>query len=284
MSSYLAAECLPSFELELGERGDEGSSFRTQNDVSDPLQRSNITERKGVIDIRCTGADVIHGYLQNGKAPATLLVYEFQFDPRKISRRITTVDMEFRFGSEFGKEPEVLKVSPKGRMTLVPTTQTETTTVGGDTKAGGNVFGAEFGSSWKWEKVISRESRDATTIVGSMDIQGRNYGPSNAVSWTIMENASEGTGVPAHVRTAVLLSRGDDEELFYSMFKIKAQVDLVSKFTRLFGSTPRDDPILYDTTLPPTNNLREYDLNSLGDVDMLELSTMGFTNDSQVSN
>ncbi|KAL1858770.1 hypothetical protein Daus18300_009904 [Diaporthe australafricana] len=273
-------EGLPAFEVELGEQGDEGSSFRTQNDASHPLQRSNITERKGTIDVRCSGADVIHGYLKNGEGPATLLVYEFQFDHRKKTRRIITVDMEFKFGSESGQEPEVLKIAPKGRMTLVPTTQTETTTTGGEAKAGGNVFGAELGSSCKWEKTISHETRDATTVVGSIDIQGRNYGPSNAVSWTLMENASEETGVPAHVRTAVLLSRNEEEDTFYSTFKIKAQVDLVSKFTRLFGSTPKDDPILYDTTLSPTNILQKYDVDFLGDVDLLELSTVEFTNDT----
>lgn len=68
-------EGVPAFELGLCEGGDEGSDFRTQNDPSAPLQRNNITERKGAIDIRCTGADVIHGYLKDGEGPATLIVY-----------------------------------------------------------------------------------------------------------------------------------------------------------------------------------------------------------------
>ncbi|KAI2636350.1 hypothetical protein GGS26DRAFT_548721 [Hypomontagnella submonticulosa] len=270
-------EGILAFELGLSEGGDEGSDFRTQNDPSAPLQRSNITERKGAIDIRCTGADVIHGYLKDGEGPATLIIYEFQFDPRKKARRIATVDIEFVFGSNDGAEPEVLKISPKGRMTLVPTTQTETITKGGSANAGGNAFGAELGGSWQWEKAISRETKNATTIVGSIDLKGRNFGASNAASWTLLENEAVKTGVPAHFRTAVLLSRKDDEE-FYSTFKIRAQVDLVSRFTRLFGSTPKDDPILYDPTLPPTNKLREYDVGSLGDIDLQELSVVSFTN------
>ncbi|KAI0146017.1 hypothetical protein F4776DRAFT_609044 [Hypoxylon sp. NC0597] len=278
MSDYLEVEeGIPAFELGLSEAGDEGSDFRTQNDPLAPLQRTNITERKGAIDIRCTGADVIHGYLKGGEGPASLIVYEFQFDPRKKARRIATVDIEFVFGSNSGKEPEVLKISPKGRMTLTPTAQTETITKGVEANAGGNVFGAELGGAWKWEKAVSRETKDATIIVGSIDLKGRNYGASNAVSWTLLENETAKTGVPAHFRTAVLLSRKDDEE-FYSTFKIRAQVDLVSRFTRLFGSTPKDDPILYDPTLAPTNKLREYDVNSLGDINLQELCVVAFTN------
>lgn len=270
-------EGVPAFEIGLGEEGDEGSSFRTQNDPSAPLQRSNITERKGAIDIRCVGADVVHGYLKDGVHPATLIVYEFQFDPRKKARRIAAVDAEFLYSSSDGKQPAVLKVAPKGRMTLVPTTQSETITKAGKVKAGGNVMGAEIGAGWKWEKAISRETNDATTVVGSIDLKNRNYGESNAASWTLIENQSAETGVPAFLRTAVLLKRGDDSE-FQSSFKIKASVDLVSSFKKLFGSTPKDDPILYDPELPATNKLRVYDTDNLDDIDLHELSVASFTN------
>ncbi|KAI2464186.1 hypothetical protein F4781DRAFT_84789 [Annulohypoxylon bovei var. microspora] len=270
-------EYVPAFELGLIEIGDEGSSFRTQNDLSAPFQRKNITERRGVIDIRCTSVDVVHGYLKDGEGLATLIVYEFQFDPRKKARRIATADVEFLFGSNVGNEPEVLKIFPKGRMTLMPITQTETITKGGEINAGGNIFGAELGSNWKWEKAVSRETKSETTMVGSIDLKGRNYGTSNAMSWTLLENELVKTGVPAHFRTAVVLSRNNDEE-FYSMFKIRTQVDLVSRFTRLFGSTPKDDPILYNPKAPPTNRLREYNVDSLGDIDLQELGGISFTN------
>ncbi|KAI1213090.1 uncharacterized protein F4807DRAFT_311133 [Annulohypoxylon truncatum] len=269
----------PIFELELdlSEIGNEGSGFRIQNDPSAPLQRKNITERRGAIDVRCTGVDVIHGYLKDGEDLATLIVHEFQFDPRKKARRIATVDIEYIFGSDAGKEPEVLNISPKGRMTLVPTARTETITKSGEFSAGGKIFGAEVGSNWKWEKATSRETSSSTTIVGSIDLKGRNYGASNAVSWTLLENESTKTGVPAHFRTAVLLSRQDSEE-FYLTFKIRTQVDLVSQFARLFGSIPIDDPIRYDPILPPTNKLREYNVASLGEIDLQELDIVSFTN------
>jgi hypothetical protein len=266
------------FQLELSETGDEGSGFRTQNDPSAPLQRSNITERKGTIDIRCTAKDVVHGYEKVGNGYVTLLVYEFQFDPRKRARRISSVDMEFLFSSTGKKQPEVIGIAPKGRMVLASTTQTETITQGGDANLGGNVFGAQLGSSYKWEKAINRETTDETRIIGSIDLKNRNYGNPNAASWTILENESVKKGVPAHLLTAILVKRHDEYEEFQCTFKIKSTVDLTSTITRLFGSTPPDDPILYDPTLPPTNKLREYDLDNLGEVNLPELGLVEVSN------
>ncbi|KAI0101766.1 hypothetical protein GGR51DRAFT_529278 [Nemania sp. FL0031] len=270
----------PAFEVELNEAGDEGSSFRTQNDPSAPLQRNNIVERRGAIDVRCNSIDVIHGYLKDGQGLATLIVHEFQFDPRKKARRVSSVDIEFSFGSNDGKGPEVLKISNRGRMVLGRTPQMETITKSGEAKAGGNALGAELGGSWKWEKTVCRETKDATTIIGTIDLPhgGRNYGAPNTAAWTLLENETLKTGVPAYLRTAILLSRTDEDQEFFSTFKIRAKVDLVSGITQLFGRTPKDDPILYDATLLATNKLRNYDTSSLAEVDLQELARVAFTN------
>ncbi|OIW28298.1 hypothetical protein CONLIGDRAFT_371755 [Coniochaeta ligniaria NRRL 30616] len=270
-------EGLFGFDLDLEEGGDDGSGFRFQNDPARPQQRSNITERKGAIDVRCVGKDVIHGYLKSGDEPATLIVYEFQFDPRKPGRRIISGDANFLFSPRNGggSEPEVLKIAPKGRMTLVQTRQTESITNGAEGKLGAAQFGAELGGTVKWEKTVSRETTDATTIVGTIDTKGRNYGAPNAVSWTLMENKSTKTGVPAFFRTAVLLKREDDSE-FESSFDIKVSADMASRFASLFGKTPIDDPIIYDPSMPPTNKLRKYDTDNLGEIDLQELNLVTF--------
>ncbi|KAJ2990252.1 hypothetical protein NUW58_g3044 [Xylaria curta] len=270
----------PFFEIGLSEAGDEGSDFRTQNDPSDPLQRRNIVERRGAVDIRCNSIDVIHGYLKDDEGPATLLVYEFQFDPRKKATRISTVDIEFSFSSDSGKDPEVLKISNKGRMVLERTSQTETITKGGETTAGGNASGVDLGGSWKWEKAISRQTKDATTIVGSIDLPhgGRNYGAPNTATWTLIENQTMKTGVPAYLRTAVLLAREDKNDDFFSTFKVKAKANIMYEVAQLFGRTPKDDPIMYKATLLPTNKLRYYDTSALVEVDLQELAQASFTN------
>ncbi|KAE9368897.1 hypothetical protein N431DRAFT_428635 [Stipitochalara longipes BDJ] len=272
-----------TIELSPADEGDEGSAYRTQNDPSHPHQRSNIVERQGSVDVRCVAVDVVHGSLEPDGAPATLLVFDFQFDARRRARRILEAHMSFTFasaGSGSGSDsgPIVLNMAPKGRMTVVQTQQTETITRSGEANAGGGALGATLGGGLKWEKSVSRETSDATTVVGSLDLVGRNFGASNGVSWALLENRSVNTGVPAFVRTAVLLQRADHETEFHATFKICAQADLRSSIERLFGKTPKDDPILYDPSLPPTNKLRKYEVDNLGKIDLNDLSAVAFTN------
>jgi hypothetical protein len=272
------------FEIEMGpsDEGDEQSTYRTQNDSSRPHQRMNVVERKGSVEIRCTAVDVVHGSLEPGGDPATLLVYDFRFDPRKRARRIVEAHMSFTYvsaDSAVATDPVVLKIAPKGRMTLVHTTQKETTIHGGKANAGGGALGVTLGGSVKWEKSVSHETNDATIVVGSIDLVGRNFGASNGASWTLLENKSVETGVPAFVRTAVLLRRADDDTEFHATFKIRAYADLWSSLEKVFGRTPKDDPLLYDPSLPPTNKLRKYDVDNLGNIDLSHLSTVAFTND-----
>lgn len=271
-----------SVEMVEGAESDEHSTYRTQNDPRRPQQRQNVVERKGAVDVRCTALDVVHGYLEPEGDPATLLVFEFRLDSRKRARRIMDASISFTFASDDPKiagDPEVIQIAPRGRMILVPTKQQESTTRGGDVNIGGGVMGATLGGSAKWEKTVSRETSDATAVVGSIDLVGRNYGGSNSASWTLLENKSMATGVPALVRTAVLLKREDDETDFRASFKIHAQADMVSSLEKVFGRTPRDDPILYSPTLKPTNKLRKYDRDRLGAVDLAELSAVAFSHE-----
>lgn len=258
------------FDVELHEQGDEGGTYRTQNDPLGSLQRDNITERRGALDIRCTHKDVIHGFLKDGVGPASLIVYEFQFDRRKKARRISRIDIEFVYVGG-ARDPEVLEVAPRGRMSMEPTKQTEVITRIGELKTG-----VILGGSYKWMKVTNRETTGATIVVGSPILVKRNYGSSNGVSWTLLENESTLTGVPAFFRAAVLLKRVDDSN-FHSIFTINASVDLSSSLKALFGSKPKDDPIIYDPKLPPTNRPCGYDLENLETIDLQELGVASFT-------
>jgi len=271
-------------ELGSGDEGDEASTYRTQNDPSQPYQRSNVIERKGSVSIHCVAVDVVHGTLEPEGELATLLVFDFQFDPNKRARRIVEAKMSFVFASTGGDPaPAVLKIAPRGRMTVVPTQQTESTTrsAKAEAEAGGGALGISLGAGLTWEKSVSRETSDATTVVGSIDLVGRNYGASNGVSWALIENRSVETGVPAHVRTAVLLQRAAhaSSSEFQATVTIRAQADLRSSVSRLFGKTPKDDPILYNPSLPPTHKLQHYEVDQLGKVDLQSLSAVAFTND-----
>ncbi|KAF4337477.1 peptidase [Fusarium beomiforme] len=259
-----------SFGISLAPKGEEGSGFHTQNDPSNPYQRENVIERKGAVDIRCSSVDIIHGLFDpEGDDLCTLLVLEFRFDPRKRARRIAHVDIELRFaGSEPGvADPHVYDIAPKGNMRFAQTTQTETTTTGGEVTLGAGAFGASVGTGLSYEREIAREMSYAASVTGSIDLREKNYGKPNCASWTLMENPELKTGVPVSMRTAILLKRRD-EGRFQCVVSIRAKADWRTSLEWLVGTTRRDDPVLLDPTLGPTSDRYEGMEMSLGKLDL----------------
>ncbi len=274
---------LPSFDICLSRTGDEGSHFRTQNDPCNPWQRANYIERKGAVDIRCSCLDVVHGdFSPSGDLSATLLVLQFRFDPRKRARRFQSVNIELEFKSmQLGETgPEVFAIWPNGRMSLMATTQHEDKTKNLSLQLGGAgpVGGLTATGTVGWEKSISRNMSDQTTVTGSIDLKGRNFGPSNCVSWTLLENETTRTGVPEVIRAAVLLKRTDDCP-FQCVVKIDAKVDIMSTLERMFGGkgrVPRDDPVLFHPELPSTGNLGKYNERDLGHFELESVCDVTF--------
>jgi len=266
---------LLSFDIFLSEKGDDGSSFRTENDPSAPYQRSNYIERKGAIDIRCSCLDVIHGQFSSESGMfATLIILQFRFDARKRGRRFQSAGIELEFkGMKPGESgPEVHAIAPVGKMSLVPTTQTEEVSrkFGLHLGAAAPIGGVTATGSVGWKKCVIRDTSDDTTVIGSIDLKGRNWGPSNCASWTLLENETANTGVPPSLRTAILLKR-KDEKPFQCVVKIDAVVDSKSRLERMFGGKgrdPKDDPVLFDPEIEPTNKLRKYDVEELGAFDL----------------
>ena len=271
------------FNIMLSPGGDEGSSFRTKNDPSAPYQRTNVTERKGALDIRCTCLDVIHGLVSpDADEFATLIILNFRFDSRKTARRILAVNITLQFAPEKhgDPEPEVFQIEPYDSMVMVQTTQTEEKkTTAGVNLGAPPLVGVELGAELGWERSVNRETTDATKVIGSIDLLGRTYGNADSASWSLIENSTTKTGVPSTMRTAILLKR-QDEKPFRCDFKIEAKVDPKSSmersFQRLFGGRSNDDPLLFDPQLPPTNKLQTYDLTALGSVDLGSLSGVTF--------
>lgn len=87
--------------------------------------------------------------------------------------------------------------------------------------------------------------------------------------WILTENGATKSGVPSFLRCAMLLVRPEDN-LFQCNVTISVETDLKSKIERLFGTTPPDDPVLFDPAMEPTNNLCRsgYDVDNLGLIDL----------------
>ncbi|KAK1757347.1 hypothetical protein QBC47DRAFT_375740 [Echria macrotheca] len=275
----LEDEGVQTFDIELNEEGDGG--LHTKNDPEAPFQRSTVTQRKGDVDVKATLRDVVHGQWgeDDPDASATLLVLLFRFDPRRQGRRISYASLSFRFFDGEGrhrKNPEVVAISFDGNLNMVPTKRTESVTKGADGTVGGGLLGAELSTTVKWEKKIDEETSDSTKLVGSIDILEAPHGPNNAATWTLTENQTTKTGIPAAMQVGILLKRTTDDD-FHCAFEIKTDVDFRTSIKHFLKRQEKDDPILFRTDLKPTNKLMQYDVANLGSFDVSRVEDLSFT-------
>ncbi|KAM0417015.1 hypothetical protein ACHAPT_012981 [Fusarium lateritium] len=266
------------FDVGMFEGGSEGSGFHTKNNPRDPYQRSEVIQRTGHgVDIRCTLLDAIHGAMsEDSDYWATLLVLQFRFDPQKRARRISeaTIELLFDVSDPANNPPEVEAISFDGSYSFLPSKQSETVTRGGEGTVGVS-YGADLGASVKWEKSVARETEDATRISGGKFVLN-NTPPNRKAKWTLLENKTLKTGVPASVRVAVRIKRRDDE-VFTCIPRLQCKADKWTSLQSFFGGVPEDDPVLLKPDMKPTNKLMDYDTEELGSVDLQKLSDVTFT-------
>ncbi|KAK2055439.1 hypothetical protein LY76DRAFT_596058 [Colletotrichum caudatum] len=249
------------FDIGMFESGSEGSGFHTKNNPKDPYQRSEVIQRTGHgVDIRCTLIDAVHGAMSAGSDFwATLLVFQFRFDPQKRARRVSGATVELRFDVSDANHdlPEVEAVSFDGNYSFLPTKQSETMTKGAEGGIGAS-FGAEVNASAKWEKIIARETTDATTVSGGKLVVN-NMPPNRIAKWTLLENKTLKTGVPASIRVAVRIKRRDNA-VFTCVPKLECKADVWTSMASFFGGVPEDDPVYLKPTLKSswTTTLRSW--------------------------
>ena len=71
--------------------------------------------------------------------------------------------------------------------------------------------------------------------------------------WTLVENQSQGDGLPSYLRVAILLKRQNDDK-FQAEIKASASADIGYKFNSLFRKVAgrlRIDPVFFDPKTPP---------------------------------
>jgi hypothetical protein len=260
-----------SFDITLDKRGHDGG-FHTANQPDAPYQRKTITERRGPVDIRCKSREVVHGdFGPESDDFATLLVYDFHFDAMKRFRRVARGSITFEFSSSVAgaPAPEVHAIAPFGRYSLQQTSQEESYTREGSVNADVGQMGASLGGSYSWSKTVNRTTTHDTRVVGVTICNG--YGKDVGVNWVLHENDATKAGVPSFLRTAILLKRAQDQP-FQCEVRIDIEADWKTEMTRFFGVKGKDDPVLFDPELPPTNNLRRaYDTGNLGAIQVGDL-------------
>jgi hypothetical protein len=104
---------------------------------------------------------------------------------------------------------------------------------------------ASVSAGFAWETTVSQDKQDQTTLHGIVRYEGRPGGGKNAARWTMMENGSQQSGIPAFLRSLILLKR-EDSKKFTATVTIDTTVDFKSSLTRLFGKKEKDDPVIFD--------------------------------------
>ncbi|KAF7948881.1 hypothetical protein EAE96_008063 [Botrytis aclada] len=244
-----------SFSLDLGHFGEQDSSYRTRN-LGNQFQRETVTHREKGVFVQCVSREVIHGLVDPvSNKPASLLVYDFYFDAKGRTRRILSADITFIFSSidEEGEAPRVHKMAPVGKHLCMFTNQAESITASGEVNASAGYLGANVGISGKRERTVSKTASDAASVTGftKCDTFGTNIG----ARWYIEENDTEKKGIPHSLRIALLLHR-EDQANFQCVATISVKADWKTELRRFIGSSEdKDDPILFDTSIPPTSTL-----------------------------
>ncbi|KAH0545483.1 hypothetical protein FGG08_000484 [Glutinoglossum americanum] len=261
----------PSFIVDLRPTGDEGSTYHIRNAPGGEIQRSHLVDRGSSLVMQGDLVQVLHGVLSPGGAPATLVVVDFNFVSLELSRRFKSATVTLRFTdarSRINQDPEVVGIAPFGHFSMHPTLKREELRRSAGLSAkGGGVAAVEAGLGWELTETI--ETQDCTTLSGAIRLEGRNYGPKDTARWVFMENATQKSGIPTYLRTAILLKRKDNSQ-FIATLEVQAKADTVSTVRGLFGRVPKHDPVIFDPNQAPTSG--DFDLENLGSCALKDFS------------
>ncbi|PHH90669.1 hypothetical protein CDD83_2963 [Cordyceps sp. RAO-2017] len=134
---------------------------------------------------------------------------------------------------------------------------------------------ASLGPKYQWKRTTSGQRADAVSLTGEAAVVGRARGGGarpNAVRWTMLENESDRSGVPAFLRTAVLLRRRErDNGQFVGDVRADYRVSPLHDFRQLLVNAvarTRDEPVLFDPKVSTGPSPYDAILNSLDKADI----------------
>ncbi|KAL7805225.1 hypothetical protein V8C44DRAFT_341205 [Trichoderma aethiopicum] len=213
---------------------------------------------------------VVHGFADD--EPHTLVIFEWDIVSGVQDLRFRSVIIELSFiaygprgaaehdarelrragGDIHHWDPEVVKAVPSGTQSYKRSTRK---TGGKETYEFGFSLGFQpyFSVSPKYalERDTSTDVVDAIRVTGQSFVTGSSRHRPNSVRWIMLENESQRSGVPAYLRTAVLLKRQpDDDGLFLGNVKVETHVswweDIKEKKWKLTGQVKPDEPVVFN--------------------------------------
>lgn len=185
-----------------------------------PDQQQVLLQRGDYLTTKAEISLLAHGKLATKGPDASLLVVDFRFG-RTHSSRFVWATMRLTFRDTQGdnsKNPEVYMMAPEDAFTLDPGKETWkiTQVLNASLNVGTTPVGGSAGGS------LQREGEKVTEhgiLLTGMSLVGSGSYKKNEIRWTLNEDSVKHKGIPAILRTAVILRRTPGRA-----FKIEVEV------------------------------------------------------------
>ena len=275
------------FEIALHDANAEDFHLRIDNEVDEngnPVPHrvdTTGTDRQGkaaLMTVKGRMPTVVHGFEKSGSTvPYTLVVFEWFTHRNTNDKQFREVTIEVAFEAH-GKRGEAEPEAQRLRSRNVPKTHWDPEVVGlapfatswyqrsthqiTNTSSGAistNVGFAPYLSivpKFSWEKSDSHAVTKAVQVTGEFAFLGKQTrSKANGARFIMLENPSQHTGVPAYLRTAVLLRRQHrDNGQFLARVDVSYRVsplqDFRERWWKVMGRLPVDQPIVFDPRVP----------------------------------
>jgi len=154
----------------------------------------------------------VHGRLESGGDPASLLIFEFYLTTTKGRFTKSTITVTFEDGSgQSDNDPEVYNLAPSGEYALNKATDSRDVTHGLDATLNANpipAVGGSLGYHWTMTKA---EHRSHSAKLNGMSRRLKIAGEENAAMWVMEEDLDSKEGIPTFLRTVIVLRHDPDE-------------------------------------------------------------------------
>ncbi|KAK3937216.1 hypothetical protein QBC46DRAFT_416666 [Diplogelasinospora grovesii] len=256
------------FEIVLNDVNSEDAQFRLNNERDENNQpvpnRRLVTgydDHRSKMRLLGEMPIVVHSTPRSTKPGYTLIVFEWNTQRLTLDARFRHVVITVCFtAKDPGRaNPEVIKIAPSGEsrynLTRHRVSETSKRVVGGPVSVGAPGVSVSVGGvQYQWERSDVADVTDSITINGHLSTGGKSEPRCHTVEWSMEENTSQRSGVPAMLRTAVLLRRkACDDGHFQATVKAECTTspaqDFVRKLRDLAGMLPRDEPLHFDPTV-----------------------------------
>jgi hypothetical protein len=281
---------MATFEIPMIPDGDGSSAYRTKLAPGETFQTLLMNQGNHGSAVKARGkiVKVATGTMTPNGDPATLLVFEFQFQTPKIKRRFTSAEIILEFEDAAATknkthnhtlDPVVHKIVPHGDFALNMETTTSSSTQSFNAQVNGGwqgLVGGSIGYNWELKKDIVQEHY--TSLSGTPSNQRKEgYGEDNAAIWWLDEDPETKGGIPKWLRTAVLLRRTHPGPFCVSLI-VKTGVDILTDIVTFWGigQTEAIDPVTVDSELKLNTEDDATVLANMSKLNMVECAKVAF--------